>query len=108
MATRLEQSTRRYIGTSGDAKPFVGQVVSSYAAGALTTVTLSATDVPAGSSFLETDTGLIYRYDGTLWSVAAPVDEATQLLRAVLREQRLTRAVLEHVHDVEAEDLIDE
>lgn len=48
MAVRLEGTIKRFIGTSTDEKP--------------------TTDVPPGSSFLESNTGVVSRYDGTVWT----------------------------------------
>jgi len=47
MMVRLEGTIKRFIGSSTDEKP--------------------TADIPSGSSFLEADTGNIWRYDGRLW-----------------------------------------
>ena len=65
MAVRLEGSIRRYIGTSADQKP--------------------TAEVRAGSSFMETDTGRIARYNGESWqSVPASLDDVAPLLMEVV------------------------
>lgn len=85
MAAALEQSTKRFIGTSADGKP-------TPSADAL---------VPAGSSFLETDTGRIFRFDGVAWAfagmdTAAPADTpGLAVLQAILGELRRLREYLE-------------
>jgi hypothetical protein len=82
----LESSIKRFIGLSSDAKPTEG--------------------VPAGSSFLETDTGHIARFDGDGWREAVdPAHDANQLLAELLAEtQRITR-LLCLAANIEPEDL---
>lgn len=77
MAVRLEGNIRRWIGLSTDTKPFVGEQADG--------LEVTAGDLPPGSSFLETDTGRIYRYDGAgAWTVAIPEDAAAQRHSEVL------------------------
>ncbi len=59
MAVTLEGSTRRFIGLSTDSKPVPG--------GHFDNTTLTAGDITPGSSFLEADTGRIFRWDGSKW-----------------------------------------
>lgn len=59
MAVRLESTIKRYTGLSSDDKPRLGQNSDG--------VEVSAADLPVGSSFLESDTGNIYRWTGTQW-----------------------------------------
>ena len=73
MAVQLEGTIRRYIGPSTDPKPFVGQVEENGH-------TITAADLPAGSTVLETDTGDIYRWDGADWRIPSP-DEALLLVQ---------------------------
>ena len=81
MAVKLETSIRRYIGLSTDEKPVIGYQVDGS--------TLAAVDLPAGSSFLESDTGLIYRWDGRAWAIPAIAgDEATRLLSLIAADLR--------------------
>lgn len=47
MAVRLESTIKRFVGSSADQKP--------------------QDDIPAGSSFLEGNTGAIFRWDGRAW-----------------------------------------
>lgn len=65
MAVRLEGTIKRYIGVSTDEKPME--------------------DVPAGSSFLEEDTGLVWRFNGG-WRVPPPDERMADLLQAILAE----------------------
>lgn len=82
MAVRLEGTIRRYIGLSTDTKPFIGQPMTRDDG---TSFTLASQDLPAGSSFLETDTGRIYRFDGsTNWTYHVPTDDQLQVLQAIL------------------------
>lgn len=61
---RLEGTIKRYIGTSTDEKP--------------------TDDVPAGSSFLETTTGTVFRFDGRMWIAAPGGEEVSGLLEVVI------------------------
>ena len=93
MAVTLEGSIKRYIGLSTDAKPrpFTGAAENSVLGDMPAGETL-----PAGSSFLETDTGLIYRWDGvSAWTAVIPQDETGQLLAAILVELTAIREVVE-------------
>ena len=90
MAVRLETTIKRFIGDSEDQKPVVGSLVEG--------VIIAAQDVPIGSSFLETDTGRIYRYSSDGWVVFVPENEEAYLLSALLVEvaginQLLTLAI---------------
>ena len=77
---RLVGTIHRYIGTSAEVKPFVGQIrlEDSYV--------LTATDLPIGSTFYEEDTGWEYTYKGVeRWEVS--LDSArTALIVAKLGE----------------------
>lgn len=87
MAVKLEGSIRRYIGLSTDTKPFVGTQFDT--AGTVVT----AADLPAGSSFFETDTWRIARFDGVDWKYEPDRSEVAGLLAeilSVLREQQET------------------
>ena len=78
MAVKLEGSIKRYLGLSTDLKP-------------------SSTDedkIPVGSSFLETDTGRIYRFDGYTWSVATEELTTRDLLAALLRETQRIATII--------------
>lgn len=79
MAVQLEGSIKRWIGLSSDTKPYLGLQADG-------TTTLTAQDIPAGSSLLETDTGRIYRWDGTFWSVHIPADAQAEYFQAILFE----------------------
>jgi len=80
MAVKLEGSINRYLGLSTDAKP-----VGDFANGEI---------IPVGSSFMETDTGRIYRWNGEGWKFAEPSDETAMLLTVLFLEvQELRRIV---------------
>ena len=95
MAVRLEGSIHRYVGLSTDAKP------RPFAGGDANSAPLAGDmgegqTLPAGSSFLETDTGLIYRWDGVSeWSATPPADDNGQLLAAILAELTAIREMVE-------------
>jgi len=74
MAVQLESTIKRYIGLSSDDKP--------------------ALDIPAGSSFMESDTGKIYRFTGESWRFAEPTDETAQLLTVIYLELQEIRALV--------------
>jgi len=79
MAVILEGTIRRYLGTSSDAKSQSGVEDT----------------IPAGSSFMETDTGRIYRYNGEGWRFAEPADETAMLLTVIYLELQAIRAAVE-------------
>ena len=82
MAVYLERSTPRYIGSSSDTKP----------------VTLEGDKaMPPGSSFLENDTGKIFRWDGFSWKHYEAVDEHLQALQLILIELTQLRELVELV-----------
>ena len=83
MTIRLEGAIKRWIGKSSDTKPYPGQVLSQDNG---PDVVLTANDVPAGSSFLEEDTGRIYRWSGTEWTYTLPIDAQAEYLQAILFE----------------------
>lgn len=83
MAVKLEGPIRRYLGTSADTKPTIGAQADG--------LVITAADLPAGSSFLESDTGLIYRWDGSDWKVAPPDWRIELLLMSI--DERLARLV---------------
>ena len=84
MAT-LEGKTNRYIGDPADPKPRLGRGLG------IDDVTVVSTDLPAGSTWYETETGEIYRWDGQRWTLA----------RNLLREAIAT--LTEAVHDMKQE-----
>ena len=86
MAVRLEGSIKRWIGLSTDDKPALGH----YSDGVIVT----DGDLPAGSSFLETDTGRIYRWDGREWGVHIPENQNEELLTSILLELASIKEVL--------------
>jgi len=85
VAVVLETTIHRYIGLSTDAKP------RSHRAGSTTD---AAETIPAGSSFLESDTGRIFRWSGEEWLCPDADTEGVQLLRAVRYELAEIRKLL--------------
>ena len=83
---RLEATIKRYVGDSSETKPTPGWPQADG-------TTLLATDLPAGSSFLEEDTGLVSRWTGYIWtqSFPEPRNEELTVLLAILAELRAMR-----------------
>ena len=80
MTVVLEGAIRRYIGLSTDEKPTLGFNNPDG-------TTITANDLPAGSSFMETDTGDIYRWLDDRWRLAAiDADDSLYVLQALLSE----------------------
>lgn len=91
---RLEGTIKRFIGLSTDKKPRPGHVGEDG-------IALSSGDVPAGSSFLETDTGRICRFDGLDWVLHVPLDEQAATLDAILKQSAATHRLLAAAFDLE-------
>ena len=73
MAVKKEATIARFIGLSTDEKPFIGQNINREGG---SVYLVAANDLPAGSSFLESDTGRIFRWNGVEWTypgLAEPV-----------------------------------
>lgn len=83
---RLEASIKRYIGDSAEMKPRPGFVQDDG-------TTLTAQDLPPGSSFYMEDTGLISRWTGQIWTEGFPElrNEELQVQLAILAELRAAR-----------------
>ena len=77
MAVTLEGSIKRWVGHSDDIKP-----------------TEADATIPAGSSFLESDTGHILRWNGDAW-VFVVSDETVVLLGAILDTLEQIKDLLE-------------
>ena len=90
---RLEGHIKRFVGLSTDQKPSVGTQSDG--------ATLTTADLPPGSSFLETDTGRIYRFSGVDWSHYEPLDEQTATLDAILRQSVATHRLLAAAFDLQ-------
>ncbi len=88
MAASLEGTVRRYIGTSKDGKPTSGGYDES---GALIGT------VPPGSSFFETDTFRIARWDGTRWAYPAADPNLLAAIHGLHHLQEATNALLEQI-----------
>ena len=79
MTVKLEGTIRRYIGLSTDVKPELGYQSDGS--------TIASSDLPAGSSFMETDTGNIYRWNGSsAWTLPIPESDELYVLQSLLRE----------------------
>ena len=76
MAVRLETTIRRYIGASTDEKPIYEDAVSR-------------DPVPNGSSFLEHDTGELYRLNWPVWNKINPDDTSEVITQLREVNQRL-------------------
>ena len=76
MATTLEGATKRFIGSSNDERP-----------------QLDPRD--AGSTFFETDTGNIHRWDGRDWTLPTGEDLQLLTLQELLLETKATRTGIE-------------
>lgn len=93
---RLAGTIHRYIGSSQEVKPHVGQ------RDVATGVELLASDLPIGSTYLEEDTGLGFVYNGETWEPDIPtvqaliiVDRLGGLLKDMLDETRAQTKILE-------------
>ena len=79
MTVRLEGSIKRWIGNSSDTKPALD----------VNSTEPAAAQIQAGSSFLEVDTGRIYRWDGAAWAVHVPAADTGLALELI--SQQLVR-----------------
>ena len=86
MAVRLEGSIKRWIGLSNEDKPAPGQ--TGFDPALNTSAPIAENDVPAGSSFLETDTGHIYRWNGDQWARSPAEENLLPIMEALLAEVR--------------------
>src|SRR3990167_3095343 len=91
MAVTLEGAIKRFIGLSTDVKPLPGQRGDLADASA---PALPAADLPAGSSFFETDTWRIARYDGAGWRYEETNDAMARKIDELLQAQRETNELL--------------
>lgn len=83
MAVWLEKTVKRFIGNSQDTKPFVGVQADD--------TVVRSTDLPIGSTLFEEDTGDLYRWNGSQWTL--PPDEEN-FQRALLMEFKAMRVEL--------------
>ena len=72
-----EGRVARFIGGSGDKKPYLGLQLEDPA------VIMTDADLPVGSTFFETDTGNIYRWSGAAWTLPQPAEPQAPLLQAL-------------------------
>ena len=87
MAVTLESLIRRYIGTSRDTKPGPANSVDR------------DTSIPAGSTFFETDTFKISRFDGLTWTYERGDTRLIDKLDLVLDALGELQTVMEEVRD---------
>lgn len=85
MTVRLESTIKRFIGLSVDAKPN----------GLGDDGVFRSVNLPPGSSFLEEDTGRIYRWNGEIWVFPMTEDEVPSLLSGILSELQTIRELQE-------------
>lgn len=91
MTVKQETNMKRYVGLSSDGKPLPGAAEAGPV---------------AGSTFLESDTGKLWRFDGTAW-FHADIDggvATVELLNAIYLELRRLRVVTELSTGIESED----
>ena len=74
MAVRLEATIKRFIGLSTDQKP--------------------QDAIPAGSSFLESDTGIVHRFDGRSWMPSFTEEKYTIYFEAMIELLTDVREIL--------------
>ena len=91
MTIKLEGTIKRYVGNAYDVKPSPG--VHPYA-------TMTANELPPGSSFLEEDTGRIYRWNGAEWTCGTLGDVHAGLLEQIILELRALRERIELVSEL--------
>ena len=93
MAVRLETGVKRFIGLSTDQKPQVGP----QADGTLLGSNLASTDLPPGSTFLESDSGKLFRWSGEAWtypSATTYANSESELLLEAINALRVEVAAL--------------
>ena len=88
---KLENTIKRFIGLSTDDKPVWDDERAERR-------------LPAGSSFLETDTGKIHRFNGLDWAHYDPIDETTNYLDAIQSQLAATHRLLAAAFDLEPDD----
>ena len=88
MAVKLESTIKRWFGDSTDPKPAPGLVQANGN-------TIGVADVPVGSAFFEEDTGRVYRWNGSSWTIPSVQDETLLVLEEILLEQRAIRSGIE-------------
>lgn len=84
MAVTLEGSIKRWIGRSDDIKPTEADGV-----------------IPPGSSYMESDTGRILRWNGDVWTpVESTNDDTVSMLSAILSTLEQIKDLLELSSDI--------
>ena len=94
MATTLEGSIRRYIGLASDRKPGVAPLSD-----------VAEIAPPVGSTFFESDTGTIYRYDNGAWRVPESTDQTNVLLGHILAELQRIHLHLQLKDGIKTDDV---
>lgn len=89
-ATQLTGAQKRFIGHSGDTKPFIGDESGKH---------LKPNDLPVGSSFFETDTGRMFRWEDENWKYAPELTQALtyQVLERIEGQLARTNDLLEQL-----------
>ena len=60
---------------------------------------MSPLELPPGSSFLEADTGKIWRYDGRTWQHATGEDRTAELLELIIAQMTEHQEIMEALFD---------
>ena len=95
MTVKLEGTIKRFIGLSSDRKPGVDPVPVE-----------GESAPPAGSTFFESDTGTIYRYDQGGWQIPeSQVDQTNVLLGHIYTELQRIHVHLQLHNGLQTEDI---
>tara|TARA_Y100000034_G_scaffold96934_1_gene118215 strand:+ start:201 stop:494 length:294 start_codon:yes stop_codon:yes gene_type:complete len=89
-AAELTGHQKRFIGDSGTAKPAIGDDSGKY---------LKPNDVPPGSSYFETDTGRMFRYEDGRWAYSPELTQGLihQALQEIAGHHARTNELLEQI-----------
>ena len=91
MAVKLESTIKRFIGLSTDTKPIWEDETNERL-------------LPAGSSFLESDTGKIFRFNGAGWTHYEPIDAQESYLSAIHTQLAATHRLLAVAFNLQPEE----
>lgn len=95
MAVRLEGTIKRFIGLSSDRKPGEDPIPVG-----------GESAPPAGSTFFESDTGAIFRYDNGGWRIPeSKGDQTDALLRLIVAELQRIHIHLQLADGLQTEDI---
>lgn len=104
MTARLVTTIKRFIGTSAVIKPRPGDWLNDTGE-----YILKDTDVPAGSTFLESDTDRMFKWDGEAWRLSrVEVDTLTTLddIKEILSEMLSHLVIVRGASAVMANDQV--